>query len=397
MPQTPPDELANRRARFAEIAAPLRLNGFALFHSHNVGYLSGFSFVPTERPIAYVEAADGECALVVPELEAEHAAKLGGVKRVVSYDEFPGDMHPMELVRQVIHDLGLDGPGRRLGVDHDGYPPVWGYWGPALTELIGSELVPLSRSLDRTMMIKSEHEIELLRMSSDWAVRAHELLQAYTAVGLTETEVSQRASSDATVELAEVVPGYSGGGLGSGARAGYRGQIGRHGALPHSIGESIRFEAGDTLVTGATAPMWGYVSELERTMFLGPPSDEQRRLFDHMVRLQDIGFDAIRAGEPASAVDDAVRAYFESENLWGHWRHHVGHGIGRRYHEAPFLDRGDHTILEPGMVLTVEPGLYDPDWGGFRHSDTVVVTDDGLDMITAAYPSDLESLVIPLG
>jgi len=396
VPEMPHDELALRRERFSAEAAPLNVDGIALFHSHNVGYLSGFAFVPTERPIAYVEAADGSCVLVVPELEGEHAATAGGVERVVTYDEFPGDRHPMELIRDVVHDLGLDGPGRRVGVDHNGYPPVLGYWGPPLSELIGSELVPLSRTLDRVMMVKSSYELDLLRMSSDWAARAHELLQAYTAVGVTETEVAQRASSDATMELARAVPGYSGGGNGSGARAGYRGQIGRHGALPHSLGESIRFEAGDTLVTGATAPMWGYVSELERTMFMGPPSDEQRRLFGHVLRLQDIGFDAIRAGEPASGADEAVRAYFEQEGLWDYWRHHVGHGIGRRYHEAPFLDRGDHTILEPGMVLTVEPGLYDPDWGGFRHSDTVVVEDNGIEIITAAYPRDLESLVIPL-
>ncbi len=74
-----------------------------------------------------------------------------------------------------------------------------------------------------------------------------------------------------------------------------------------------------------------------------------------------------------------------------YWRQHTGHGIGLRNHEAPFLDLGDRTPLEPGMVFTVEPGLYDPAVGGFRHSDTVVVTEDGVDVLTD-YPIDLESL-----
>ena len=86
--------------------------------------------------------------------------------------------------------------------------------------------------------------------------------------------------------------------------------------------------------------------------------------------------------------------YFEENGLLGNWRQHTGHAIGLRNHEAPFLDLGDHTTIEPGMVFTIEPGTYDPEIGGFRHSDTVVVTPDGIDVLTA-YPSDIESLTIP--
>ena len=78
-----------------------------------------------------------------------------------------------------------------------------------------------------------------------------------------------------------------------------------------------------------------------------------------------------------------------------YWKHHVGHAIGLRYHEAPFLDLGDQTELKPGMVLTVEPGLYVPKLGGFRHSDTVVITQDGIEILTY-YPRDLESLTLAL-
>ncbi len=148
------------------------------------------------------------------------------------------------------------------------------------------------------------------------------------------------------------------------------------------------------LVTGATAPVWGYHSELERTMVIGPPSDEQKRLFDAHARAAGPR-DRRRSGRafPVREVDLTVRAYYEEHGLWENWRHHVGHAIGLRYHEGPFLDRGDSTPIEPGMVFTVEPGLYAPAVGGFRHSDTVAVTDEGVEWLTY-YPRDLESLTL---
>jgi Xaa-Pro aminopeptidase len=155
------------------------------------------------------------------------------------------------------------------------------------------------------------------------------------------------------------------------------------------------FQPGDVLVTGASATMWGYQAELERTMVVGPASDRQRRFFEHMKAVQEVAFEALRPGSRCSDVDRAVRRYYADHDLTPYWKHHTGHGIGLRYHEGPFLDTGDHTVLQPGMVLTVEPGLYVPGLGGFRHSDTVVITDDGLELLTY-YPRDLESLTIPL-
>ena len=106
-----------------------------------------------------------------------------------------------------------------------------------------------------------------------------------------------------------------------------------------------------------------------------------------------MAFEAIRPGARCSDVDNAVRAYYEQNDLLPFWRHHTGHAIGLRYHEGPFLDSGDHTEIRAGMVFTVEPGLYSPELGGFRHSDTVLVTESGIEILTY-YPRDLESLVI---
>jgi Xaa-Pro aminopeptidase len=130
-------------------------------------------------------------------------------------------------------------------------------------------------------------------------------------------------------------------------------------------------------------------------MVLGEPSDDQRRFFAHMKAAQEVAFDAIRPGARCADVDLAVRAYYEEHELMPYWRHHTGHAIGLRYHEGPFLDTGDETVIRPGMVFTVEPGLYVEELGGFRHSDTVLVTDDGIEQLTY-YPRDLESLTIPV-
>jgi Xaa-Pro aminopeptidase len=128
-------------------------------------------------------------------------------------------------------------------------------------------------------------------------------------------------------------------------------------------------------------------------MLIGPASDEQKRMFDHMLTLQDIALESIQPGISCSEVDKAVRAYYEKHDLMSYWKHHAGHAIGVRYHEAPFLDIGDHTIIQPGMIFTVEPGLYAPSLGGFRHSDTVLVTEDGIEILTY-YPRDLNNLTI---
>lgn len=382
-------EFAARRNALAAALDARGLSGCVLFDPHYVLYYSGFHFIPTERPIAFVLAVGGRGGMLVPRLELEHAQANTAVQEVVSYDEYPGERHPMEALRELCGALGVRG---RIGADNDGYPRVFGYRGPALGKV---EIV--ADAVEDQMAIKSAAEIELLRESAKWANLAHTLLQRYTRVGVSETEVTARAGIEATAAMLDAIgpvyraqsPWFDG------ALAGYRGQIGRNAAIPHAHANNIVFRAGDVLVTGATAPVWGYHSELERTMVIGTPSDEQRRMFEHMVALLDIAFDALRPGARCADVDLAVRSYYDAHGLWDNWRHHVGHAIGIRYHEGPFLDRGDPTEIRSGMVFTVEPGLYAGGLGGFRHSDTVAVTEDGLDFLTY-YPRDLESLTLPV-
>jgi len=389
-----PEEYEARRAALAELLAGRGLAGAVLFDAQRVSYYTGFAFIPTERPIAFALAADGRGGMLVPRLEVEHAQANTAVQEVTHYDEYPGDRAPLEALAELLGALGVRGA---IGADQDGYPWVFGYRGPSLGDVAGdAKLTFIADAVEDQMAIKSAAELALLRESCKWGNLAHTLLQRYTRPGMSETEVESRASTEATHAMLDAIgPLYRGQSPWfSGAVAGYRGQIGRNAAIPHALPNNIVFQAGDVLVTGATAPVWGYHSELERTMVIGAPNDEQRRLFDHMLALQDLAIDAIRPGVPCAEVDRTVRAYYEAHGLWDNWRHHVGHAIGLRYHEGPFLDRGDETEIRPGMVFTVEPGLYAPSVGGFRHSDTVAVTDDGVEWLTY-YPRDLESLTLP--
>jgi Xaa-Pro dipeptidase len=388
-----PEEHRERCDRLLQRVRGDGLGGIVLFDPYYVLYYAGFAFAPTERPIAFVVGPGGERALVVPRLEVEHAEAKATFDRVEHYLEYPGEPRSETAIERALAALGVGGT---IGADQDGYPWILGYRGPTLSELSGANVVRIVDRIEEQMAVKSEAEIRLIRESCTWGNLAHRLLQRYTRPGVTETEVAQRASAEATFAMLDAIGEiYRAQSFFShGAHAGYRGQIGRNSAIPHALAGNIVFQEGDVLVTGASAPVWGYLSELERTMVIGEPSPEQERMFGHMKAVQEVAFDRIQPGALCSDVDKAVRAYFEEHDLMENWRHHTGHAIGLRYHEGPFLDSGDPTEIRPGMVFTVEPGLYAPALGGFRHSDTVLVMDDGIEILTY-YPRDLESLIIP--
>jgi Xaa-Pro aminopeptidase len=389
----PGAELEERRTRLLEHVRRERLTGYVLFDSDYIRYLTGFWFLSTERPVAFAQALTGEAAVFVPEFEVERVRAETGFERIESYPEYPGLEHPMRILARVLADLGIGG---RVGADEDGYPGILGYRGPSLGEVTGSAVSPLAEAIERMLVRKSESEIALIRESARWCAHAHRLLERYTRPGVTEAEASLRAGHEATLAMLEAL-GESFGRLASsdGATAGFRGQIGLRSSWAHAIAHDAEFRAGDVLVTETSAPVWGYNAELERALVIGPPTDEMRRLFDHAVAAQQTALAALRPGVTCADVDGAVGRYFEEHGLLPYWRQHTGHGIGLRNHEAPFLDLGDHTPIEPGMVFTIEPGLYDGAVGGFRHSDTVAVTEDGIDVLTD-YPSDLESLTLPV-
>ena len=384
-------EFEERRARLLDHLAGEGLTGWVLFDEKYIQYFTGFGFLATERPVAVASNGAGDLLAFVPEFEVERVRAETDFERIESYPEYPGLVHPMKILARALSDLGV---GAAIGADQDGYPGILGYEGPPLSDVTGARVEPLAPTIERMMRIKSTAEIDLIRESARWCAVAHRKLQEYSVPGVTEAEASLQASHEATIEMYAVLGDDVGQQASSdGATAGYRGQIGVRSAWAHAVAHNIEFQRGDLLVTETSAPVWGYNAELERAMIIGEPSDEAKRLFEHTVAAQEVAFAALRPGVTCADVDNAVLRYFEEHDLMPHWRQHVGHAIGLRNHEAPFLDAGDRTVIEPGMVFTIEPGLYTEGVGGCRHSDTVAVTEDGIEILTD-YPRGLERLTI---
>src|SRR3990172_6539247 len=196
---------AEFEARCERLLGEIRDRGFSgvvLFDSYYILYYSGFAFIPTERPIAYLLNAAGESALFVPRLEVEHAQANSGVGRVDHYVEYPYNPHPMEVLRKVLGEMGITG---RYAADQDGYPWIFGYRGPGLSELTGDKPVRIAGWVEDQMMIKSPAELALIRESVKWGHLAHVLLQRYTRVGVSETEASQHASTEAHRALLDTI------------------------------------------------------------------------------------------------------------------------------------------------------------------------------------------------
>jgi len=369
----------------------MRLDALCVFYPARVTYLTGFHHAPTERPIALVLGPDAYTALIVPAVEKEHAELVPGVDRLEVYFEYPGSEHPMERVGVALAEVGAQPD--RVGADHDGYIPLWGYRGPRLNDITGRPPIDAEMLIETLRRVKSPDELECIQLSCDWAVRAHRRMQRGIVAGKTEMECYMPAAVETLVEMTREMPGWRPVGFagGSGLAATFMG--GRSTSMPHGFVTGQGIQKGDVLVSWAASDIDGYQSELERTMFLGERTEAQERAFAAMLALQNRALEAMSPGVPCGEVELAVIRLAEELGVKDELRHHVGHAIGLEAHEAPFLDHGEEAILEPGMVFTVEPGVYMSELGGFRHSDTVVITEDGHRLMTD-YPRELKDLIV---
>ena len=385
----PKEEILERQEKFYTYLQSKQVNCAVLFSVTDIFYLTGFHFYPTERPIVFFIDDQKGTHLFLPALEHEHAESFAYVDYVHSYPEYPGLQHPMEYLKNVLQRLRFT--GKKVGYDAIGYGSPMGYKGPILKDLLQAEFISISGVIQEMRAVKSLNEIELIKESCRWGNLAHRLLQKYSKQGLSEIEITSKATTEATMAMIETLgPDYKP--HGRTAYALFRGQIGEMSAFPHAVTQNLVLKKGDTLVTGAAGDVWGYHSELERTMFVQEASKEQEKYFNIMYEAQEIAFQAMKPGAACSDVEQAVQTYFKDAGVSHLVQHHTGHAIGLLGHEAPFFDLGDETIMEPGMVFTVEPGIYVRGLGGFRHSDTVLVTEKGMEMLTY-YPRDLASLI----
>jgi Xaa-Pro aminopeptidase len=393
----PASEFADRLATVRERIADDEADAGVWFDATSIEYLTGFAHIQTERPVV-LAVTDERVEITVPRLEVERVAENPRIDAVHHYFDYPGG-DPIETAAGMLSDLGAVA----VLSDADGAPGVMGYQGPDLSAFVDVEH---QAWVPRMRWAKSDAEVDLIRESARWANLAHRYLADHVEVGAHPATVSQRASMEGSRAMLDALgEEYAVRTRGDGpVHAGFI--SGEQTALPHGHTANRRLQEGDVLITGASANVDGYYSELERTMFVGEPTDEQEHYFELMLEAQTIAIEALGPGVELSYVDQQVFDYFEEQGVTDLAQHHVGHNIGLGGHEPPYVDRGwgDHcasddsemspadATMAPGHVYTIEPGIYTDD-AGYRHSDTVAITDEGTDRLTY-FPRDLAGNVI---
>lgn len=372
-----------------------RLDALYLSNATSIFYLTGYSFISTERPAALVIPLDGKITFLGPLLEKDHIPlKTRLIEEVKTYLDYPGEKHPIEHFAEFLKEMGL--AKKRVGIDNKaGAAGMWGYKGPPITrKLPEAKFVDMADLVPKMRLVKSPAEVSLIRESAKWANLAVSLLQEYTTEGAWDVEVALAASLDASSimkktlgidfePLRNIFP----------VSAGFRGQIGEMSAIPHAIGTRRRIRSGDVVIAEAAVEIGGYSCELERTMIVGKPSAKQKRYFEAMTKAQEAAIQKMKEGVECSEADKASMDVFKKAGLIHFVKHHTGHGLGLEGHEPPWLDMGNKEKLKAGMVVSCEPGIYEVGFAGFRHSDTILVTKEGCELITY-YPRDIEQLTI---
>ena len=227
--------------------------------------------------------------------------------------------------------------------------------------------------------IKSKAEIERIRRACEIASDALEHASKVIRPGVTERFVAWEVERLMREAGAEAI------------KTNHVIASGPRGALPHGQATDRVLERGDLITLDIGARVDGYYSDITRTFALGPTNARAREVYGLVLEAQTIALSAIRAKVVAETVDEVVRTFFQAHGVRERFTHSLGHGIGLEVHEFPRLAPGDRTVLQPGMVTSVEPGLYVPGWGGVRIEDLVFVEEGGVENL-CAFPKTLMEL-----
>ncbi len=396
----PRNERESRIERIRETINKQGFDGLCLFTPTNIEWATGFIFVQTERPVCVLVTPD-DVAITVPRLELERASSddVPILESVEHYYEYPGGdgtyyVHPQQTPEEAIRTMLAERGVKYVAADISGAPHYWGYTGPTLAECAGVD-VEVVDWIEEFRKRKSDVEIELIKESAMWANLTHRKLLEYVEPGELELVISKRASIKASRSMYDALGDrYTPRSMG-GFPTWCSFLSGPNTALPHGLSGTRRVQRGDILVTGAISNVGGYRSELERTMFVGTPTDEHRHYFEIVTEAQRIAIEESGPGIPCAYVDQCVHDYFHEQGVLEYAQHHTGHNLGMEGHERDFIDRGSDEVMQPGHVYSIEPGIYRPGVAGYRHSDTIVITDSGVEQVTY-FPSDLESVTITL-
>lgn len=384
----PPEWYRRKIGQVQEQMKQRKLNALVLLNATNVIYTTGYFHLSTERPLAALIPESGDPALFIPELESDQV-KLWWVKDYEAYFDYPGPVNRTRWIFERVAKRGFG--GGRIGVEE----PTPGRMEQMKLGAPQASIVDAGDLVENMRWIKDEDEIRVMRRAmyfADFTVQAgREFVQHNGSV--TEDQIL-KATADAVAdkmskELNDVV------GVGIEPPFGGLVPFGKRSAFPHAIPSKDRLKSGDALILSFGAQVGGYNVECERAFSVGKPNDYAKRLYDAMLAAHDTGAENMKAGAVAEDVDKKSLDQIRKAGFEKFLKHRTGHGIGLEGHESPWIAEGDKTILKEGMTFSCEPGVYDPDWGGFRHSDTVIVRKDKGEIINS-YPTRLADMIIEI-
>jgi D-alanyl-D-alanine dipeptidase len=354
------DRYAERRGRLVRAVEDAGLAGALVTPGPDLRYLTGHEPPPLERLTLLIARPGGEPVLLVPALEAPAAEAAEGIDGVEvrawrdGEDAYEVAAAILRAGRYAITDQAW--AAHLMGLEH------------ATADCL---FVSAGRALPPLRVVKDEDEVARLRAAARGADAVFAGIVGSTFAGRRERDVAadlDRALRERGHERVEFTI------VGSGPNA----------ASPHHDPGERTIAAGDAVVLDFGGVASGYCSDLTRTVFVGEPSEEQRRVYGVVREAQQAAFDAIRPGVVAEEVDMAARSVIEAAGYGERFIHRTGHGIGLEVHEPPYLVAGDRTPLEPGMTFSDEPGIYLPGAFGVRIEDQVVVTAAGAERLNEA-------------
>ncbi len=240
----------------------------------------------------------------------------------------------------------------------------------SLQKYTNVQFIQLENIIEKVREIKDEVELETMRTAATIADKAFDNVLNMIKPGVTEIDIRDELEffmrrQGASSSSFNII-------VASGKRA----------ALPHGVASEKVIEHGDMVTLDFGALYRGYCSDITRTIAVGKCSDEFRNIYHTVLEALKRGTEAIRSGEKAKRIDDFTRDYITEKGYGQRFGHSTGHGLGLEVHEPLRLSDKSEEVLKSGMVVTVEPGIYIPGWGGCRIEDDVVVTDKGYEIIT---------------
>lgn len=371
-----PSEIRQRLERTQASVKAAGLDAVVLRTDPNITYLIGVHCELGERKALLVVPADGEPTLIVPRLEQEPLSANPSVEHILVYwekDAKPGRTWEDSLYKAL-------GSARKIGIDPLADIGI-------STALTGYQW-QISDIVEQQRVIKSPAEIALTRKVAQYWTHAMNAMLQIAKVELPIGDLMAAGSKSANDIFAKEPDANW-----INTRIIQFFQCSPASSAPHHLSHRPDecLPHGPSILN-AIGSVCGYYAENERTILTGDYSPQHAELFDITHRAHELALSLIKPGVPCAEVDCAVQDYFCEQGLGEHIKHRVGHGFGLLDQEAPYLSEGSREIFQPGMLCSVEPGLYVNGVGGFRHSDTVLITEDGHEVLTSGTPIDRERL-----